>query len=122
MKTALMLVAIATLSVTAWAENFSGHWMLEMSGRGGQVQKMLLEVTQNGKIVTGTLSANRDFGSASPVNTAIWGGKVDGNTVTFYVWRGSDKPWKQTFKGSLNGDQIVFTVSDAPHGTSFSGP
>ena len=123
MKTTLVLVAIAALSVTAWAENFSGHWTLEMPGRGGQVQKMLLELTQNGNVVSGTLSASRDFGSASPVNNAIWGGKVDGSTITFYVWRGSDKPWKQTYKGTLSGDQIVFTVTDAPHGTiSFSGP
>jgi hypothetical protein len=69
------------------------------------------------------LSASRDFGSASPVNDAIWGGKVDGNTIAFYVWRGSDRPWKQAYEGKLSGDQIMFTVTDAPHMTiSFSGP
>ena len=123
MKNVVMLIAIATLSLTARAENFSGHWTLEMPGRGGQVQKMLLELNQNGKVVTGTLSAKLDFSSASPVNNAVWGGKVDGNTITFYVWRGTDRPWKQSYKGTLSGHQIMFTITDAPHTTiSFSGP
>jgi hypothetical protein len=123
MKTVLMLIAITALSATAWAENFSGHWALDMPGRGGQAQKMSLELNQKGNVVTGTLSAVRDAGSASPVNNAIWAGRVDGNTITFYVWHGSDKPWKETFKGTLSGDQITFTVTDAAHETiNFSGP
>ena len=123
MKIFLMLVALSALSVTSWAENFSGRWTFEMPGRGGQVQKMLLDLNQNGNVMTGTLSAGVDFGSASPVNNAIWGGKIDGNTITFYVWRGNDRPWKQSYKGTLSGDRIVFTVTDASHMTiSFFGP
>lgn len=123
MKTFAMLLAIAVLAVTTLAENFSGHWMVETPGRGGQVQQMILVLNQNGSGVTGTLSARLDAGTASPVNSQIWGGKAEGNTITFYVWRGSDKPWKQTYSGTMSGDQIAFTVTDAPHATNnFSAP
>ena len=124
MKTFLMLIAIAAFAVTTLAENFSGHWVIETPGRGGQFQQMFLVINQNGSTVTGTLSARIDVGSASPVNTQIWGGKADGNTLTFYVWRGSDKPWKQTYTGTMNGDQITFMVTDEPHPTNnnFSAP
>jgi hypothetical protein len=122
MKTFAILLAIAVLAVTTLAENFSGHWMVETPGRGGQVQQMILALNQNGGVVTGTLSARLDAGTASPVNNQIWGGKADGNTITFYVWRGSDKPWKQTYAGTINGDQITFTITDAPHATNNFAP
>lgn len=122
MKTIFVLTAIAVLAVAAWADNFSGHWTIATPGRGGQVQKTGLDLNQNGSTVTGTLAGRIDPGTASPVNNEIWGGKVDGDTITFYVWRGSDKPWKQTYKGILSGDQITFTVTDAPHQTISFGP
>ena len=122
MKTLLMLLAIAAFAVTASAENFSGHWVVETPGRGSQVQQMFLILNQNGATVTGTFSARLDAGTASPANNQIWGGKANGNTITFYVWRGNDKPWKQTYTGTMSGDQIVFTVTDAPHATNNAGP
>ena len=118
MKIFVMLLAVAALAVATLAENFSGHWVIETPGRGGQVQQTFLVINQNGSAVTGTLSARLDAGTSSPVNNQIWGGEADGNTITFYVWRGSDKPWKQTYKGTLNGDQIAFDVTDAPHATN----
>ena len=46
----------------------------------------------------------------------IFGGKVDGATVSFYVWRGNDRPTKTFYKGTMNaaGDQIEFTVTGGP--------
>lgn len=122
MRTIVMLALVAVLAVTTWADNFSGHWTIETPGSGGQAQRTSLELNQNGSTVTGTLSGRIDPGTASPVNNEIWGGKVDGDTITFYVWRGSDKPWKQSYKGTLSGDQITFTVADAPHQTISFGP
>jgi hypothetical protein len=118
MKTLAMFLVLAALAVTASAENFSGHWMVETPGRGGQVQQTILVLNQNGGVVTGTLSTRLDAGTASPVNNQIWGGKADANTITFYVWRGSDRPWKQTYTGTISGDEITFAVTGAPSATN----
>lgn len=123
MKTAAMLLAFAMFAVTARAQNFSGHWAIEMPGRGGQVQKTPLDLNQNGSVVTGTLGAQTNPGAAAPAGTQIWGGKAEGNTVTFYVWRGSDKPWKQIYTGTISGDEITFTITGAPSATNdVAGP
>lgn len=74
--------------------------------------------------VTGELGTGRGGGgSAAPVNNEIWDGKVSGNALTFYVWRGSDRPAKVTYKGELNaaGDQITFQVSGGPAGRGGGG-
>jgi hypothetical protein len=49
------------------------------------------------------------------VNDEIWGGKVEGNSVSFYVWTGTDQPAKTLYRGTLSqsGDEIVFTVTRA---------
>lgn len=120
MKIIAMLLAIAAFAVTVGAQNFSGHWAIEMPGRGGQVQKTPLDLNQNGSVVTGTLGAQQNPGAAAPAGTQIWGGKAEGNTVTFYVWRGSDQPWKQTYTGTMNGDQITFTITGSPRSNNNS--
>ena len=114
MKTAAMLLAFAMLAVTTGAQNFSGHWAIETPGRGGQVQKTPLDLNQNGGVVTGTLGAQTNPGAAAPASAQIWGGKAEGNSITFYVWRGSDKPWKQIYTGTISGDEITFTITGAP--------
>ena len=48
------------------------------------------------------------------MNTEILGGKAEGDTVTFYVWRGLDRPAKQFYKGAVHGDEIDFTVTGGP--------
>jgi hypothetical protein len=83
-------------------------------GRGGQT----LMLNQVGPVLTGELvgGGGGGGGSAAPVNNEIFGGKIEGNTVTFYVWRGTDKPYKLTYTGTVNasGDEIAFTVTGAP--------
>jgi hypothetical protein len=70
-------------------------------------------LNQVGSEVTGTLSARIDAGSASPINTEIFGGKVDGEVLTFYVWTGTDQPAKTSYRGTLSpsGEEIIFTVT-----------
>jgi hypothetical protein len=78
----------------------------------------VLTLNQVGTLVTGELvgSGGGGGGSAAPINNEIFDGKVEGNTVTFYVWRGTDRPYKVSYFGTINaaGDQISFTVTGAP--------
>ncbi len=108
------LIALATAAVPAAAANFSGKWALQSAGgRGGFGGATILTLTQTGKDVTGTISVRIDAGTNSPVNDEIWGGKAEGDTVTFYVWTGTDQPVKTTYTGTLaaSGDEITFTVT-----------
>ena len=52
-----------------------------------------------------------DVGSASPTHNEILDGKVEGDTLTFYVWTGLDRPMKAYYKGTLSGEEIKFTVT-----------
>jgi hypothetical protein len=65
---------------------------------------------------TGTLSSGMDQGSGSPVGQEILDGKVEGDTLTFYVWVGGDEPVKQLYKGTMSGDEIAFTVTGGGRG------
>jgi hypothetical protein len=76
-------------------------------------------INQVGAEVSGDLSGGGGGGgSTAPVNTEIWDGKTSGDTLSFYVWRGSDKPVKTFYRGQLNaaGDEIAFTVTGGAQG------
>src|SRR5689334_22271038 len=112
---AVFLGIVCSFPASAQAPNISGKWVIQMPGRGGQMQNTYVILNQYGNRVTGSLGARiGGGGSGSPTNTEIIDGKVDGNTVSFYVWRGSDQPVKQSYKGTIAGDQIKFTVSTPP--------
>jgi hypothetical protein len=99
------------------AANFSGKWAIETAGRGGRGPSTVLTLNQVGKEVTGTITARSDAGTASPVNNEIFGGVVEGDTISFYVWTGTDQPVKTVYKGTMSGeDTIEFTVSGGPAG------
>ena len=55
-------------------------------------------------------------GSAARINNELYDGKVDNGAVSFYVWRGTDTPYKVTYKGTLNaaGDEMSLTVTGLP--------
>lgn len=122
MKTLTLCFSILLFSVLARADNCSGKWVIETNGRGGQVQKTVLILNQTGETLTGTISGRNNPGAASPVNTEIYGGKVVGDTVSFYIWQGSDQPWKQEFSGKFSGDEIIFTVTDDRPPSQQNGP
>ena len=122
MKTLTLCFSILLFSVLTRADNCSGKWVIETTGRGGQVQRTVLILNQTGETLTGTISGRDNPGTASPVNTEIYGGKVDGDTVSFYIWQGSDQPWKQEFSGKLSGDEIVFTITDDRPQSQQNGP
>ena len=115
MKTLTLVFSILLFSNSARGDNCSGKWVLETAGPRGHEQRIVLILNQTGETLTGTISGRNNPAMASPVNTEIYGGKVEGGTVSFYIWLGNDQPWKRHFKGKLSGDEIVFTItSDGP--------
>jgi hypothetical protein len=114
-------VLLAAASVPALAANFSGKWAIQRSAGGsGRGNETVLILNQVGEEVTGTIAAPVEPWTNSPLNNAIWGGKVEGNTLSFYVWTGTDQPAKATYRGAMSasGDEIVFTVTRARGGES----
>lgn len=122
MKTFILCFSVLLFTLAARADNVSGKWVIETPGRGGQMQRTILVLNQTGQLVTGTISSGANPGTASPVHDDIYGGKVDGDTISFYVWRGSDRPWKENYKGTLSGDTISFTITSNRPATGQAGP
>ena len=122
MKTFVLCFSVLLFTLAARADNVSGKWIIETPGRGGQMQRTTLVLNQTGQLVTGTVSAGNNPGTASPVHTDIYDGKVDGDTISFYVWRGSDQPWKENYKGTLAGDTISFTITSDRQASTQAAP
>jgi hypothetical protein len=107
-------VLLAAASVPAVAANFSGKWTIQgAGGRGAGRGGTALTLNQVGNEVTGTMGLRIDLGTTSPLNEEIWGGKVEGDALSFYVWVGTDQPVKTMYAGTLSasGDEITFTVT-----------
>jgi len=120
MRTMLATLAVALSTMAQPAVNFSGKWTVAVQGGGGRGRGAAptLTINQIGDTVTGELvgGGGGGGGSAAPINNELYDGKVENGTLTFYVWRGTDKPYKTSYKGTLNaaGDEITFTVTGAP--------
>jgi hypothetical protein len=120
MRTMLATLAVALSTMAQPAVNFSGKWTVAVQGDGGRGRGAAptLTINQIGDTVTGELvgGGGGGGGSAAPINNKLYDGKVENGTLTFYVWRGTDKPCKTSYKGTLNaaGDEITFTVTGAP--------
>ena|SRR5262245_24171733 len=107
---------LGILAVMVSATNFSGKWIFERPGRGSTRVTTILILNQVGNEVEGTISSRIDAGTGSPNNTEILDGKVEGDTLTFYVWTGRDRPVKVYYKGTLSGEEIKFTVTGGAGG------
>jgi hypothetical protein len=112
----ILVVALSLALAAQLAPNFSGRWVIQGGGRRGGGPTLTLN--QVGNEVTGELAGGGGGGggSAAPINNEIYDGKVENGTLSFYVWRGTDQPYKTMYKGTLNaaGDEIAFTVTGAP--------
>jgi len=113
-----VLFFIATLSALAVGQagpNFSGKWTIPGAGRA---PAQTLTLNQIGNEVAGELlgGGGGGGGSAAPINNELHDGKTENAAISFYVWRGTDKPYKVTYKGTLNaaGDEIAFTITGLP--------
>ncbi len=113
------LLSVGGLSTPA--VNFSGKWVIEgaATNRGPMRPPTVLILNQVGNEVTGSISSGNFAASASPTHTEILDGKVEGDTLTFYVWTGLDRPVKAYYKGTLSGEEMKFTVTG---GARFGGP
>jgi hypothetical protein len=122
MRTFLVTILFGAVAFAQPPVNFSGKWTVQnATGRGGgRGGPQLLTLNQVGSDVSGELAggAGGGGGSTAPINNELWDGKVTGQTISFYVWRGSDKPVKTYYRGQLNadGDEITFTVTGGPQG------
>ena len=103
------LLSVGVLS--APAVNFSGKWVMEGANRGPTRQPTVLILNQVGNEVTGSISSGNFAASASPTHNEVLDGKVEGDTLAFYVWTGLDRPVKAYYKGTLAGEEIKFTVT-----------
>jgi hypothetical protein len=124
----LVFLAATVAAAQTPTANFSGKWQIDApagrGGRGGGAPQILV-INQVGNEVTGELGGGRgNVGSTAPVTNELWDGKVSGNSITFYVWRGNDRPTKTIYKGELNsaGDQITFKVVTDATGRGGAAP
>ena len=117
MRLLILSALLGAAAVSACAANFSGKWAIEPPGRGGRGAPTILSLNQVGKEVTGTITARSDAGTGTPVNSEVLGGLVEGDTISFYVWSGTDQPVKTLYKGTMSGEEtITFTITGGPAG------
>jgi hypothetical protein len=117
MRSLILSALLGAAAVSACAANFSGKWAIETTGRGGRGAPTILALNQVGKEVTGTITARSDAGTGTPVNSEVLGGLVEGDTISFYVWSGTDQPVKTLYKGTMSGEEtITFTITGGPAG------
>jgi hypothetical protein len=113
----ILVVALSVALAAQMAPNFSGKWVIQGGGRGRGAGPTLT-LNQVGNEVTGELvgGGGGGGGSAAPINNEIYDGRIENGALSFYVWRGTDQPYKTVYKGTLNaaGDEIAFTVTGAP--------
>lgn len=108
-----IVCSFAILASPLWAANFSGKWLLTgQTATGGRVPApIVVTLNQVGKEVTGSITPPRGNSTGSPANVDVYGGKADGDAISFYLWTGLDKPVKNMYEGRLNGEEITFTVT-----------
>jgi hypothetical protein len=118
MKTLVLSALFGAVALAASAVNLSGKWAIQATGRGGPT---ILVLNQVGDEVAGNITAALGGSSGSPVSTEIIDGKVEGSTITFYVWQGRDQMAKVMYKGLMSGEEIAFTVTGGPPSYNFRG-
>jgi hypothetical protein len=112
MRTRTLLLSVAILAWPLSAANFSGKWLVTRESTGGRGPgTIVITLNQVGADLTGSITPPRGNSTGSPANVEVFGGKVDGDTISFYIWTGLDRPVKNLYQGKLNGDAIVFTVT-----------
>ena len=120
MRLTLCAAALSIALAGQVAPNLSGKWIIQgPAGRGGgRGGSQTLTINQVGAAVTGELlgGGGGGGGSAAPINNELYDGKVENGTLSFYVWRGPDKPYKVHYTGTPNaaGDEITLTVTGLP--------
>src|SRR3954467_959674 len=106
MKTRIVLLTVALLSLPALAADLTGTWKAEFNTQRG-LQKYAFTLKQDGTSVTGKANAERD---GQKREAELKEGKVEGDTVTFIEpLKVQDNDIQITYTGKISGDEIKFT-------------
>src|ERR1041384_7380053 len=106
MKTPIILLSFALLSLSALAADVTGTWKADFDTPRG-LQKYTFTLKQDGTNVTGKISAERD---GEKREADVKEGKVDGDTVTFIEMLAvQDNTLRVEFPGRGGADAIKFT-------------
>lgn len=113
MRLVLLGALLAALLVAA---DVNGKWKGSFEG-GDTTRELTFDITAEGSRVTGTVSG------LLPKPLEIKDGKLEGGTVSFWVmseWQ--DQPIKLVYKGTVEADQIRFTMGteDGAWSTDFN--
>lgn len=103
MNTALKLLALATLQLSAWAADLTGTWKAEFNTQIG-VQKYTFKLKQEGNSLTG--KANAEIGGEK-YESKLKNGKVEGDAVSFVEelnFQGNELEIR--YDGKLSGKEI----------------
>ena len=113
MKLRLLALVFFVAALPVLGANVSGKWIFtRQAGSGGRgPAPMVVTLNQVGSELSGSITPPRGNSTGSPANVEVLGGKIEGETVSFYIWTGMDKPVKNYYSGKLNGDQILFSVT-----------
>lgn len=100
------MLALAALSLAAFAGDVTGKWTAQVPGRQGQTRETTFNFKAEGDKLTGTVSGQQ---GDQPISE----GKITGDTITFV--RESQRG-KQSFTGTVAGDEIKFkrTMGEGP--------
>lgn len=128
MRAVVLAIVLSGVAVAQSSSNVSGKWQIEIPVAAGGAAGpnparpivQILTLNHVGAAVAGELVTSggpgSGLGSTAPVNNEVHDGKVDGLSVSFYVWRGNDRPAKTFYQGTLNarGDEIAFVITGGP--------
>ena len=103
-KKSLILMLVSLLSLAAMAADLSGNWTGTFHTREGGAFETNLTLKQSGDTVTGQFQS----GNNDPID--IENGKVNGDTVTWIITRGTgDKTRKINYTGKVEGNTMHLT-------------
>ncbi len=107
LKHSLMGIAVALLcSAQAWAADVSGKWSGEVKLPTGQAVPFIVELHQQGVVVTGKLA-----GINGAPDVQIMDGKLDNDRLTFWgVRRIANADVRFDYVGKVGADVIDFEI------------
>jgi hypothetical protein len=113
MKLRLLAIVFFVAALPIFGVNVSGKWTFtRQAARGGRgPAPMVVTLNQVGSELSGSVTPPPGNSTGSPANVEVLGGKIEGDTVSFYIWTGLDKPVRNFYSGKLNGEEILFTVT-----------
>jgi opacity protein-like surface antigen len=111
---ALITAMIAILTTLLSAADIAGKWTGQFDFNGDAVP-LTFDLKTSGTTLTGTVNG------LPTANAPIKDGKIDGNTVTFWMvtdYQGTDV--KLVYTGKISADKIDFTMGTEDGGFSVS--